>query len=91
MTSQNSDSDAKICPFMSGPGSDPCEGEYTHHAECIGEKCAAWIPACDIYMDPIHERGKTMQECPAFEYDCQEHRPYCAGYCALIFQQRRRS
>ena len=56
---------------------------------CQGEKCSAWIEPCEIYMEDIHEQGKCMQECPAFERDCEISRPCCAGYCALIFPLRR--
>jgi len=91
---QNNDS-AKICPFMSGAHyihiNDDDRGTYEALVDCKRERCAAWISPCDIFEQFKTQPGDTMQDCPSYEHACQDQRPFCAGYCALIFQQRRRS
>jgi hypothetical protein len=58
--------------------------------ECRKERCQAWIEACEIYREGNPALvDETMQDCPAFERDCEISRPCCAGYCALIHPVRR--
>lgn len=64
-------------------------GNYNALIDCQKENCSAWIEPCDIFRSVSHSDDETMMDCPAFERDCEETRPFCAGYCALIYPNKR--
>jgi len=68
----------RTCPFtMFSPMASPCQRE----------RCMAWVPACDVYMEQ-GGIGEYMQDCPAFGDSCKKM-PCCSGYCNLIWGNHR--